>query len=435
MATISNALQDSSLQSLFNQGEVAYLGTKSKIDKELPLLRKVVEDIEQFSIKIQTQAKEVFSEDAARDLANSFSQYEKFKSTYEKTNLIIQRTDSTIIFLKPKQRTYLEEKSFQETAPELHAQTEKSEMIALDHINALQPLQEEMTRLNKKLFTCIHAPLLTRSLERLSNLIENFERPYVYNRSEYALIETQKRIDKELPILRNSISDIQEFSSQVRAQGKTLQEATECLESVEQMQLMLKQALQKYETFKSTYKSANLLIENIENTIKLLTPEVTTHLQEPQLQYAELNDLIKNDQDTCLAHIDRLQLIKKEIAELNEKLLELINYKTLLWSLQRFSNIVANEGKPLSASTRLINYFTPYVVTICVPNADEIPAPLPTATAPHEPPFDTIPIQLSQELSETDILMQALLDSNREVDELPPPSAFSNFFGWFGKSS
>lgn len=198
-----------------------------------------------------------------------------------------------------------------------------------------------------------------------------------HNQRHIAYTGTKKRIDEELPLLQKSIPEIESFSTQVRAKGKAYQEALEPTEMTEAMVTELKDFLQTYQNFKSTYEKTTLVTENIMGTIAFLTPMQRQWAAEKALEAdtPELYAQAKESEKICLEFIAKLKPLLAETVALKDKLFVLINNTTLTWSIQRFCGIVANDGKPLSSCTRFVNYVSPYLVTPTIPKPDEIKMP------------------------------------------------------------
>ncbi len=213
-------------------------------------------------------------------------------------------------------------------------------------------------------------PVSSKPVDITDPTLSNF-----HNQRIISFSGTTKQIDEFTPTLRNSVSEIAQFSGAVRDKGWAYQNEAETppeqAKLIEQKEAFLKQ----YDNFKQVHEKSALLAVNILSTITFLTPVPRTWSQEQSFQTdsPELYQQTKRSEEICLGHIATLNKSLSQINSLKDRLLESINNSDLTWSLQRFCAIVDNNGKPLSLYTRAGLTVSPYIFTPVIPKPTTTP--------------------------------------------------------------
>lgn len=213
----------------------------------------------------------------------------------------------------------------------------------------------------------------------MTSITDSLMTPIV-NQQTALFSQTKNQIQKRLPKIENSIQDINAFSENVRSRGKTLQEAEHGPVTAANLTELIKEQkkiLESYESFQKTYAKIPILINQITQSIKFLTPQPRSWSDENALKNSNpalYEETIKREA-TCKGYVNTLQEHHNKILNLKNQLFSQINDTTLLWSLQRICEIVKNNGNPLPTTSRAVNYVWPYAVTPTFPKSSEIHIP------------------------------------------------------------
>ncbi len=175
--------------------------------------------------------------------------------------------------------------------------------------------------------------------------------------------QTEKNCQMMHTAWEKEFGDLEQVQVDVRNRGSDLQHLKATNPGKEALEVERESYLIKYWAFKGTCEKIGLYGYELFKTITFFTPQPRNYYEEARLksEQPELLDQIKKHEEICKAHIVKLDEFSKKISALQFKY---VNYITseLNWSLQRFCQIVDQEGKPLSLLTRgLDNITTPVI--------------------------------------------------------------------------
>ena len=186
-----------------------------------------------------------------------------------------------------------------------------------------------------------------------------------HNQRESAYADTKTQIAESCSTYENSVVDLEAFSKQIRFNGKQLQdELLNSIPSKEELEKQREGFLKQYQNFKTTCEKLKEFTINIQKTIQFITPTPRRFHEEKALkeQSPDLYQQTKWSEEICLRYVAELNLSYQHVNSLKDKMVTMVNDTTLSWSLQRFCQIVDNDGKPLPWYTRGVNYWTTPVV-------------------------------------------------------------------------
>jgi hypothetical protein len=180
--------------------------------------------------------------------------------------------------------------------------------------------------------------------------------------------QTEKDFQVFHPQWEAEYESLETFQVTVRNRGSDFQnEKVKPLPKKEDLEREREGYLTKYWAFKGTCVKIGLYSSELTRRIEFLTPaHLRNYADEERLksEQPEFLEGMKKHEEICKGYIEKVQGFSVTINNLKGKFLTCIQSDTynVNWALQRFCQIVDNEGKPLSRLTRLAdNLATPVI--------------------------------------------------------------------------
>ncbi len=208
-------------------------------------------------------------------------------------------------------------------------------------------------------------------LSQSSNFLELSLLDYKCDRKN-AFEQITQRIEAYTPKLEQSVFDIAKLTETVCKQSLALQNKTE----TPPPNLLIRQKnafLEEYHNFKAIYEEAELLTEYLQVVITVVTPTPRSSERETFLRdnSSDFYAKIKQSETICLNYIAELKTTHNIIHNLNERLLVSLNNTELTYSLQRFCEIVDNNGAPLSLCSQFTLICSHFMFPLDIPEPDK----------------------------------------------------------------
>ncbi len=168
---------------------------------------------------------------------------------------------------------------------------------------------------------------------------------------------TKDKIDEIYPQLTKLDVDLQNFRQRVNGDASKLQHQKIVVPEKSQLEKTREGYLQEYWTLKETSDKINFILPHLQKSIQLLTPIPRTYTND----FPDLVAQQKRLDEICQEYLGQIKQSFSQLQTLDQKTVSFINHD-IGWALQRFCQIVDNNGKPLNYSARAINNLTVPVI-------------------------------------------------------------------------
>lgn len=186
----------------------------------------------------------------------------------------------------------------------------------------------------------------------------------IYLQHEESFKSVKKQIDDLSPEWNALPAELKTYQENVDVEARKFQynNGKIPIPPKEELVQTLRPFVADYWKFKATCDKMIFLIGEIKNTQNFLTPQLLS--ERVKREQPELYGQLKIIHESCTKYFETLGQEHKKLEGLHQQIKLELN-GNIAWSVQRFNNIVNNEGQPLSNFQRARNnVYTPFVPSL-----------------------------------------------------------------------
>jgi hypothetical protein len=379
MTTTERRIQDPFLR--FNELQYQTIFRETEILTSQVLLggAKAFEELSQFHLQVKTSEAMLQSGQAdVFDLGPWELEKEKYlqaywslKQTAEKIGVYARSLEKLTALLTPENRSYTEQQRISEEFPDWFQQQQRLDQICQGYIDKLKT--SSVQDWHHKIFTLIDNGL-SNSLARFCQIVDRKGKPLSYWQLWSSQIppipQPQKTTEQEtslsiqLPSVQKilaeylvaypqfynewqqKLSETESLYPTIKAEGSALQNQLPSQLEPETLKQKRETYAEKYWSLKETAEKVNVLSISLERFIAWLTSQ---------------GDTPSDSKATGQDEMEKLQQHLSDFKRLHQKMKDALNGE-FGWSVQRFCQIVDNQGVPLGLLQRGWNKLVPPVV-------------------------------------------------------------------------
>ncbi len=191
---------------------------------------------------------------------------------------------------------------------------------------------------------------------------------YIQESKEALFNQTEKNFEAFYSQWEKEYDSLEQFQVSIRKRGSEFQnEKVKPLPKKEELEKEREGYLTQYWAFKGTCEKIALYSSELTRRIEFLTPaHVRKYGDEERLknEQPEFLERMKKHEEICKVYIEKVQKFSAQIITLKGKFFVCIHNDTynVNWALQRFCQIVDNQGRPLSGLTRFADNLATAVI-------------------------------------------------------------------------
>ncbi|MBS0604533.1 MAG: hypothetical protein JSS60_05785 [Verrucomicrobia bacterium] len=195
----------------------------------------------------------------------------------------------------------------------------------------------------------------------------------IHTQRTKAFEETQQLVATLYPKWEKTAGELEEFRLKVRQRGSDLQHEKVIPPKKEVLESEREGFLGEYWGFKAESEKISCLCSLIQGTVAMVTPQLRLYAEEQRLasDYPKLMEQMKRGDELGREMAIKLGESLNKVTSLRDKMVTEFTAR-LDHSMQRFCQVVDNQGRPISSMTRLMDNVTTPVVPKPKPQSTEL---------------------------------------------------------------